>query len=158
MPSGENPELCLGSDIDPGDLSKFIEFSQNELSLKRGGLQLLGLFDESKVIRDSQTESDDVFFRGILWDGSLGGFIWAVSYFNYFNQKFCSINALVVRKDLRGRGLGTELYKSCEEWSINKGSIGIEIQVLPGDRDTKNFCESKGLVARSLIMYKPLDS
>lgn len=158
MPGSEYPDICFGSDIHSGDLWRFIESIQSELSSKRGGPQLLGQVDQSKIVREfAEAANEDVFFRGIFWEGSLGGLIWAAIHVDNFNRRFCLINVLAVRKDLRGKGLGRQLYVSCEEWSSSKGAKGIEMQVLPGDRDAKNFCESKGLVARSLIMYKPLD-
>ncbi len=159
MPNSEYPELCLGSDIHFDDLCEFMESALDELSVKRGGPQLLGLFNQSKLKSHFlDIANEDIFFRGILWEGNLGGLIWAELYHNNLDQRFCVINALIVRKDLRGKGFGKQLYIGCEKWSADKGSKGIEIQVLPGDRHSKNFCESRGLVARSLIMHKPLGS
>jgi hypothetical protein len=37
------------------------------------------------------------------------------------------------------------------------GAVGIEATALPGDRATKNFFETHGLVARALTVHRRLD-
>ena len=41
-------------------------------------------------------------------------------------------------------------------WCREKGCLGIDSVALPGDRATKNFFESFGLVARALRVHRPL--
>jgi hypothetical protein len=43
------------------------------------------------------------------------------------------------------------------EWCEGEGCSGVDSLALPGDRATKNFFESFGLVARALIVHKDLD-
>ena len=49
-----------------------------------------------------------------------------------------------------GEAMMDLLVAQAEEW----GCIGIDTVVLPGNRDTKNFFESYGLVARNLTVHR----
>ena len=42
-------------------------------------------------------------------------------------------------------------------WAAGRGCDGIDAVALPGDRATKNFFESHGLVARAIIAHRSLD-
>ena len=41
-------------------------------------------------------------------------------------------------------------------WARDHGCFGLDSLALPGDRATKNFFESFGLVARAIVVHKPL--
>ncbi len=64
---------------------------------------------------------------------------------------------LWVTPDARQVGVGEELLAFIERWAIERGCRGIDADALPGDRDTKNFFESHGLVARSIRVHRSLD-
>ena len=57
----------------------------------------------------------------------------------------------------RGIGLGEALMDAIVEWAEGEGCIGIDSLALPGNRETKNFFETFGLVARAIIVHRPLD-
>ena len=42
--------------------------------------------------------------------------------------------------------------------AVKNASCGIDSFALPGDRETKNFFESQGMVARLINVYRSLDS
>ena len=42
--------------------------------------------------------------------------------------------------------------------AIEHGAVGIDSFALPGDRETKNFFETQGMVARLIHVYRPLES
>jgi hypothetical protein len=42
-------------------------------------------------------------------------------------------------------------------WCRAAGCFGIDSLALPGDRSTKNFFESFGLVARAIVVHRSLD-
>ena len=42
--------------------------------------------------------------------------------------------------------------------AIENKVIGIDSFALPGDRETKNFFESQGMVARLIQVYRPIES
>ena len=58
------------------------------------------------------------------------------------------VNDLFVLPGARGVGVGRALLDVVVEVSRAAGSIGLSARALPGDRATKNFFESFGLVAR----------
>jgi hypothetical protein len=41
-------------------------------------------------------------------------------------------------------------------WATGRKCIGIDSLALPGNRETKNFFESFGLVARAIVVHRPL--
>ena len=42
------------------------------------------------------------------------------------------------------------------EWCRAQGCFGVDSLALPGDRHTKNFFESFGLVARAIVVHRSL--
>ncbi len=66
------------------------------------------------------------------------------------------VTELFVEPDARGVGVGHLLLSSLVHWATDRGCIGMDARALPGDRDTKNFFESFGLVARALTVHRDL--
>jgi GNAT superfamily N-acetyltransferase len=56
----------------------------------------------------------------------------------------------------RGVGVGEALLDAVVEWANARQCVGIDSLSLPGNRDTKNFFESFGLVARAIVVHRPL--
>ena len=56
----------------------------------------------------------------------------------------------------RGVAVGEVLMDAALEWARGRGCIGIDSVALPGNRDTKNFFERFGLVARAIVVHRPL--
>lgn len=56
----------------------------------------------------------------------------------------------------RGIGVGYALMSQATSTATDKGCCGIDARALPGDRETKNFFESFGLVARVIEVHKSL--
>lgn len=69
----------------------------------------------------------------------------------------CQVEWLFVQRDQRLNGIASRLWGAAEVWSRDSGAVGIEMGVLPGHRDAKNFCEHNGLKARLLVMAKRWD-
>ena len=66
------------------------------------------------------------------------------------------VSDLWVHPNARGIGTGGELMRKAMDIARGAGCIGIDARALPGDRVTKNFFESFGLVARSIEVHKSL--
>jgi len=66
------------------------------------------------------------------------------------------VDDLYVLPDARGVGVGEammdELLDRCED----AGCLGVDAAALPGDRGTKNFFETFGLVARAIVVHRSL--
>ena len=64
---------------------------------------------------------------------------------------------IYVLPDARGVGVGEALMNAVMAWAGQSGCAGVDSIALPGDRETKNFFESFGLVARALRVHKSVD-
>lgn len=67
------------------------------------------------------------------------------------------IDDLYVDPQARELGLGEMLMDHMLDWCRAAGCFGVDSLALPGDRATKNFFESFGLVARAIVVHRPLD-
>ena len=68
-----------------------------------------------------------------------------------------TVTDLYVHPEARGVGVGAAMLDSAVELARSAGCTGLNARALPGDRVTKNFFESFGLVARSIAVYRALD-
>jgi GNAT superfamily N-acetyltransferase len=66
------------------------------------------------------------------------------------------IESIYVEPDARAVGLGEVLMDHLLDWCRGRGCFGVDSLALPGDRQTKNFFESFGLVARAIVVHRPL--
>src|SRR5690606_1486554 len=53
-------------------------------------------------------------------------------------------------------GIGELVMEDLVDWCREQGCFGVDSLALPGDRHTKNFFESFGLVARAIIVHRSL--
>lgn len=56
----------------------------------------------------------------------------------------------------RELGLGEVVMEALVAWCRDQGCFGVDSLALPGDRHTKNFFESFGLVARAIVVHRRL--
>jgi GNAT superfamily N-acetyltransferase len=66
------------------------------------------------------------------------------------------LRALYVDPEARELGLGETLIESVLSWCRSKGCVGVDAVALPGDRETKNFFETQGMVARAITVHRDL--
>lgn len=66
------------------------------------------------------------------------------------------VTDLYTEPGAREVGLGEVMMDSLIAWCRAEGCFGVDSLALPGDRHTKNFFESFGLVARAITVHKPL--
>ena len=67
------------------------------------------------------------------------------------------ISDLYTLPGARGVGAGEAMMDALIAWSSERGCFGIDSLALPGDRHTKNFFESFGLVARAIVVHRSLE-
>ena len=56
----------------------------------------------------------------------------------------------------RELGIGEVMMEALVDWCREQGCFGVDSLALPGDRHTKNFFESFGLVARAIVVHRSL--
>jgi len=66
------------------------------------------------------------------------------------------IEDIYVDPGARAVGVGEALMEHLLAWCRGQGCFGVDSLALPGDRSTKNFFESFGLVARAIVVHRPL--
>jgi ribosomal protein S18 acetylase RimI-like enzyme len=66
------------------------------------------------------------------------------------------LNDVYVEPAARGVGVGEMLLDAVVAWATERRCTGIDSLALPGNRETKNFFESFGLVARAIVVHRPL--
>ncbi len=66
------------------------------------------------------------------------------------------IDDVFVEPEGRGVGIGEALLDAVIDWCRQRGCVGVDALALPGNRATKNFFESFGLVARAIVVHRAL--
>jgi GNAT superfamily N-acetyltransferase len=66
------------------------------------------------------------------------------------------VDEVYVDPGARALGVGEVLMADLVAWCRDQGCFGVDSLALPGDRATKNFFESFGLVARAIVVHRPL--
>ena len=66
------------------------------------------------------------------------------------------VSDIYVLPDARGVGVGEAMMDLLMEWAGRRGCIGVDSLALPGDRNTKNFFETHGLVARAITVHRAI--
>ncbi len=67
------------------------------------------------------------------------------------------IDDLYVDPGAREVGIGEAMIDAILAWCRAEGCFGVDSLALPGDRHTKNFFESFGLVARAIVVHRSLE-
>lgn len=68
------------------------------------------------------------------------------------------ISDLFTLEGARGVSIGESMMDALLAWATEQGCFGVDSLALPGDRHTKNFFESFGLVARAIVVHKRLEA
>ena len=66
------------------------------------------------------------------------------------------VTDIYVMPEARGVGVGEAMMKELMGWARRRACIGVDSLALPGDRETKNFFETHGLVARAITVHRSL--
>ena len=66
------------------------------------------------------------------------------------------VDAFYVEPEAREVGVGRKMLDSVVSWLGSKGCRAVDVNVLPGQRETKNFFEATGFKARLITMNRQL--
>lgn len=72
------------------------------------------------------------------------------------HETLAVVDDLYVDPMARGIGVGESIMDGLLAFAVENGAIGIDAIVLPGMRDSKNFFETFGLVARAIVVHRAL--
>jgi GNAT superfamily N-acetyltransferase len=100
--------------------------------------------------------SPDVLVLAGTIDDAVIGYAVAVIETLTDGDRMARLTDVYVEADARGIGVGEMLLDAVIAWATDRKCIGIDSLALPGNRETKNFFESFGLVARAIVVHRPL--
>lgn len=70
------------------------------------------------------------------------------------DNELAVLTDIYVEEGARGVGVGEAVLDAAISWARHRGCVGIDSLALPGMRDSKNFFETAGMVARAIIVHK----
>lgn len=126
--------------------------AREELSASRGAPLYLSLEGVA-----SKTEGPESLRAVVEIDETVVGFLEARLVRLDKGGTICRIEGLYVEPAAREVGAGEALLDEAVAWARRNGARGLDAYALPGARQTKNFYEAAGFVARLLVMHRPLD-
>jgi GNAT superfamily N-acetyltransferase len=144
------PQALVVSDLAPADAAGFAVLADLRgqaaawLQDRRGGSDLLA--DLSNGAQPSGT--GDLALVAHL-GSSPAGFLTATC---TTATRRARVDGFFVRPELRGVGIGHELFEALLGALPGLGCDRVDAVALPGDRATKNFFEAHGLVTRALVV------
>jgi GNAT superfamily N-acetyltransferase len=148
-------------EADPSDLARLVELARGaiaELTPTKGG----DVWSRREARQEPVDASiaaaieavDHLVLLGELDGAALGYAIARVDALD--GAPLAVVEDLYVEPGARAVGLGEALMDEVIAWCRDRGCAGVDSLVLPGNRETKNFFESFGLVARAIVVHKRL--
>ena len=156
--SAIEPVVRQGEAGDVTALAALAETAVAEMAQWRGGElfgQLQAVADLAAGFERCLESPSHVCWVGALDEVVVGAAVGAWEELESGGQ-LAQVRMLYVLPGARGVGVGELLIGELLAWSAAQGCFGLEASALPGDRLTKNFFESQGMVARQLILYRDL--
>jgi GNAT superfamily N-acetyltransferase len=101
------------------------------------------------------TDPDHCVLVGTL-DGTVMGYGIAHVEVLHDGGRLGVVDDLYTEPECRELGIGELTMQALVDWCAAQGCFGVDSLALPGDRHTKNFFESFGLVARAIIVHRSL--
>lgn len=155
-------EVRVATEDDLPELVRLAELARGELGEERGGpmWQLLhGRPDPlpATLVADLTEAASDagVVLLG-LYAGAPAGYAAAHREQLGDGSAIAVVSDVFVEAGFRGVGLGDAMMTELMGWAIAHGCRGIDALALPGMRQSKNFFERFGLVARAILVHRDL--
>lgn len=130
-----------------------------ELTPHRGGAvwrrQLARPIPPGDSLRSDLEDPDVLVVAGALDDTVIGYGVLRIERLQD-GSKLGVISDLFTLEGARGVSVGEEVMGFLIAWAEEHGCFGVDSLALPGDRHTKNFFESFGLVARAIVVHRAL--
>lgn len=147
------------SDVDLPRLVELARAAISELRATKGG-DVWSRRDARQEPIDASLKADladpDAIVLSGTIDDAVVGYAVARTEILADGSRLARITDLYVEPDGREVGIGEELLDAVVAWASAAGCFGIDSIVLPGNRETKNFFEGFGLVARAIVVHRSL--
>jgi GNAT superfamily N-acetyltransferase len=145
---------------DVPEIARLVRLARDAMTAERGGALWLaaegqGQFDVTSI-GDVVSRPGHHLSVGTL-DGSVVGYLYADTVpLAGRSGPLAVIRELYVEPDGREVGIGEALMDGVLAWARAQGCAGIDSFALPGNRALKNLFERYGLVARAILVHRPL--
>jgi len=162
VPAGSLPdaEARPATAADLAALVPLVDAAATEKAAQKGGLVWSRRERRSGPIVDAlahAVDAPDYELAVGVWDGTVVGYALARADRLADGGLLGVVDDLYVDPGAREVGIGEALMDHLLDWCRAQGCFGVDSIALPGDRATKNFFESFGLVARAILVHKSLD-
>jgi ribosomal protein S18 acetylase RimI-like enzyme len=143
---------------DRPEVVRLARLARAEARDKRGGALFVddGLPGEPlEALVPDEPLADDLVVVGLIDDVVVG---YAIVHARTLRtgDRLGVIEELYVHPDARSVSVGETMMDLIVEFGRAKDCIGLDAFALPGDRHTKNFFETFGLVARGIVVHRSL--
>lgn len=158
-PPASAPTVRTATPDDLAQLVRLDALARAHLGPHRGG-ELYLLRDARPIPPDESFLDDVVDPQRLVLLGSIAGSPVGYSIVALAQLRdgylLADLLEIFVEAEARDVGVGEALMAAVTEWALAQGCDGIDARALPGDRSTKNFFETFGLVARAITVHKDL--
>jgi GNAT superfamily N-acetyltransferase len=146
-----------GGPDDRDELVALARRARADARTKRGGLLLVdeGLRQEPLDVTLLTDDPDEVVVLGLIDDVPVG-YALARTVLLPSGDRLGIVEELYVDPEARDVSVGERLMDDVVAFCRDAGCVGIDAVALPGDRATKNFFETFGLVARAIVVHRSL--
>ena len=144
---------------DATELVRLRSLACEHIAQQRGGaVALLSDFSDQDALKASLEPGADrerLVIIALIGDAPVGYCSAAIAQLEQ-GYALCRISELFVESPAQEIGMGALLLQFTTEWALERQCAGIDATVMPGDRETKNFFETFGLVARAITVHQDL--
>lgn len=154
-PLGARP----ASEQDLAVLDELAELARTEAYPTRGG-RLLFDHDYGDVPAPERLRQSLLADAAGLWIGELDGVPVGYASATLVDKgtvRVAMIDTLFVHPDARGVGVAASMLEAVRSWAVAAGAETLESQVLPGNRNAKNFFERTGMITRQMRVSMELN-
>lgn len=151
----EQARQATGADLDA--LTELWDRAVTELDGQRGGFLLAGNLvrdDLAGYLSATLTDPAHLVVLGLFDDVPVG--VASVVCDGERRELVGNLELIYVDPGARQVGVAEAMLDLVSDWCAARGCIGIDAPALPGNRAAKSFFESKGFLARLLIMHYSL--
>ena len=144
---------------DLSDIFLLAQEARMEAAEKRGGSTLILLDADPSELENqllkSLSEDKYLVVIGLYAEVPVG---YGLVEFKETHEKslHATIKEIFVSKKARSVGVGEIILSLLLSESTLRKAVGIDSVALPGDRETKNFFETQGMVARAIVVHRSL--